>query len=683
MTHKKYLAVCIAAASMGITSLQVVAEETVQNDKVTVVGQESKGLAQPLEVEAQVSKVGAPIEELPYSVAVIDQDFIQSTGAKNIQDALLYTSGVNAGNFGIDTRIDSAMVRGADPLKYLDGLRSHYSHYNNVRPSIFALEQVEVLKGPSSVLYGQSTVGGLVNAVSKRPKEEQQGEFWAQVGSFDRKQLAADWTGAVDDEGKVLVRFVGLARDSGTQVDYADDDELLFMPSVTWRITDKTQITAIANYQKREGAVNAMFLPQQGTLDAHPLGFIDPSRFVGEPDWDKYDREQKALTLEFEHAFNESWRLKSVARYVDANTETREIFTAAPWGATANASGDIVRRATMSDRSTEGFSIDTRVNGNFKIADTEHKLTLGIDHQDITTDEWNKYSQFTSSINLFNPVYGSLPVIDPSDITDPDAVTTKQLGVYVADHIKIGNNIISTALRHDRADTNGSVKSALSKHLGYMYQFDSGISPYVSYSESFEPNTDSDGAGGILEPTEGEQMEYGVKYLSPDSSTSVTLAYFEIEETGRVSSGSTPGGLAQSNAEIDGWELEARKNWDRFSVLFNYSDLNTKDENGPRIPYLSERQASLWSHYQFPSNWKAGFGVRYTGDTVGWGGTGPAVPGVTLLDAMVGYETGDWEFTADVKNLTNKTYVAWCRSAGTDCGYGEKLNATLNARYKF
>ncbi|OMH33661.1 TonB-dependent siderophore receptor [Motiliproteus sp. MSK22-1] len=686
MFRHSYMVACIASASLGTSIVQAAksdTEKTLEVDKVTVIGNETEKKIPPLGAPATISKNGVAIEELPYSVSVVDESFIQQTGAKNIQDALLYTSGVYAGAFGIDTRVDSTKVRGVDPVKYVDGLRSHYGYYNNVRPNIYSLKQIEVMKGPSSVLFGQGSVGGIVNAVSKRPEEEESGEIWLQAGSFNRKQLAADWTGALDAEGKYLFRFIGLTRDSGTQVNHVDDDETVFNPSFSWRASDNTEMTFIYNYQKREGGITAQFLPTQGTLMTGPLGQLGPSTYIGEPGWDAYDRKQSALTTELKHRLNDTWSLAAVARYVDAETNTREHW--ANIGVAPDAEGNIGRTIHTNNKSTQGLNWDARLLGQFDVGVTSHRLLLGIDRQDIEIDDWNTFYGAGTPINAYQPVYGNVAAV--SAAMDKPSVTTEQLGFYIADHINWGPVVLSMAARHDTVKTiqSGSADKknrATTGHLGLMYQFNGGISPYASYSESFEANTGSDGQGGTLDPTEGEQVEFGIKYLSDDQSTAITLAHFDIEQLNRVTNGTTPGGLQQVGATIDGWELKARKNWDNLSVLFNYSAIDANDGNGGRLPYVAEHQTSVWGSYLLGNNWRAGLGVRRTGSNVGWGGS-PAIASVTLVDAMVGYEVGNWDFTLDVKNLTDKTYISWCRSSGADCGYGEKLNATLNARYKF
>ncbi|KKL74291.1 hypothetical protein LCGC14_2066330, partial [marine sediment metagenome] len=197
------------------------------------------------------------VEDTPFSISIIDRDFMNDTGAKTIQDALLYSSGVYSGAYGVDTRGDFANIRGIDPSLYLDGLRQVYGSYNSVRTNIYALESIEVLKGPSSVLYGQGELGGIVNSVSKLPKDEQQGEIWAQYGSFNRKQVAFDITGAATEDGTLLYRVVGLQRDSETQVDHVDDDGFLIAPSLTWKPTEDTDFTLLFNRQRNTGQVLA------------------------------------------------------------------------------------------------------------------------------------------------------------------------------------------------------------------------------------------------------------------------------------------------------------------------------------------------------------------------------------------------------------------------------------------
>jgi iron complex outermembrane receptor protein len=253
--------------------------------------------------------------------------------------------------------------------------------------------------------------------------------------------------------------------------------------------------------------------------------------------------------------------------------------------------------------------------------------------------------------------------------------------------------VVSTALRHDdatttRIDIDGSESDATDKvtsgRLGLMYRFESGVSPYVSYSTAFVPNLGTGASTGLLDPTTGKQKEAGVKYLSPQNDLSINFAWFDIEQEKRVvTSVSQPQGVTQTGATVDGWELEVKKIWDRFELLANYTDISAKDDStGYRLSALAETLASAWGKYSFENGIRTGLGVRYTSDNVGANG-GPLVPSVTLVDAMVGYTYASWDFSVEGKNLSDKTYVSWCRYDGGDCGYGERRVITGNVRYKF
>ncbi|ARU59158.1 iron(III) compound receptor [Oleiphilus messinensis] len=640
---------------------------------------------------SQSFKQGLSVHETPASISVVNQQFIRDTGAKNIQDALLYTSGVYAGNFGFDTRGDWKYVRGLNASDYLDGLRSIYGSYNSVRTNVYSLEHIEVLKGPSSSLYGQSDLGGIVNGVSKLPKPEAQGEIWAQVGSHERKQLATDITGPVTDDGKWLFRLVALGRDSGTQVDHVDDDGYVLAPSITWKPQNGTEITLLLNRQENKGQVSAQFLPSRGTIDPAPRGRIPTNTFVGEPGWDRYDRERTEVTLFVDQKLAENWKVSGVLRKSDSSAETREHWIDV--GVVPDDEGNATRTLYQVDRETDVLSFDVRAQGKFDIGITRHTLTVGIDRQDALWKEGNYFYGYGQggTINLYDPQYGNLNRAALANTFDRPDNEIVQTGIYIVDSMEIGNALVSAALRRDDSETTTIIAGAdnvksedkeITGRIGLMYRFDMGINPYISYAESFVPNLGTD-QGGSLDPTTGEQKEIGVKYLSPNKDLSASLAWFDIEEEKRVVPDSRPDSVRQIGATVEGWELEVKKRWDQAELLATYTDLKAEEgETGTRLPYVAEKQASIWGKYDFTNGIRVGLGARYNGDNVGFGG-GPLVSSATLYDAMLGYSLGDWDFGVDAKNLTDKTYVSWCRSAGTDCGYGERRMITGNVKYLF
>ncbi|XQU70949.1 hypothetical protein OJJOAM_003738 [Cupriavidus sp. H18C1] len=179
---------------------------------------------------------------------MITRDRIEAQGAQSVQQAMGYTAGVHAGLYGNDNRGDWGRFRGTDFTQYQDGLLNAVGFYNNVRPDVYALERIDILRGPSSMLFGQGAVGGILNLVSKRPQAEAAREIGVQFGNNNRKQVQADLTGPLDADGKWLYRLVALARDSDTHVDFAQDNRYLIAPSLTYRPNSDTSFYAAGEF---------------------------------------------------------------------------------------------------------------------------------------------------------------------------------------------------------------------------------------------------------------------------------------------------------------------------------------------------------------------------------------------------------------------------------------------------
>jgi len=274
------------------------------------------------------TKTDTPIVETPQSISVITADRIRDQGSLTIQDSLRYVAGMRGEAYGLDSRGDFALIRGVAPTLFLDGLQQSVGFYTNSRTDPFTLERVEVIKGPSSMLYGQSSVGGLLNFVSKRPQAEQKSELQLQYGSFDRKQIAFDSTGPLDEDGTLLYRVVAIQRDSQTQVDHTKDNRLVFMPSLTWRPNEQFEWTLMANVQKDDSGTTSSFLPHRGTVLSAPYGEIGSERFVSEPGFDEYDAEQKALTSQMAWRVDDTWTLRQNLRWQKSKVSYQTMYGA-------------------------------------------------------------------------------------------------------------------------------------------------------------------------------------------------------------------------------------------------------------------------------------------------------------------------------------------------------------------
>lgn len=694
-----FVMTALACASMGTSTHAgaATASDPADAQMLPTVTVKGTANADPLITQARPASVGkgnASVQDTPFAISVVDVEQIRETGAKNVQDALLYSAGVYAGRYGFDTRGDWAAARGLATATYQDGLRRIYGFYNNVRPEIYSLERAEVLKGPASVLYGQAELGGIVNTVTKRPRKNASKEVEVLGGSYNRKQIAADLTGPVDGEGTWLYRLVTLGRDSDTQVDYVNDDARLFMPSLSWHPSADTSITLQYTYQENKTKVSSQFLPQKGTLSPAPLGQIPSSRFAGEPNWDRFNTKLSELSIFAEQKLSPVWKLVANVRQSNSAGITREIYTRV--GVIPDDAGNTTRTVHTADRKTDVLAGDLRLEGGFKLGPTKHSVAFGVDYQDAFWEEYNYHSGvLPGTFNVYNPVYAGF--VDETALSWSDRPDNKivQTGIYLMDHIDWGPWILSGALRYDDNKNTilniGSTPDSAVKNtkttgrLGLMYRLENGVSPYVSYSEAFVPNLGTDGtsSASFLKPTTGKQKEAGVKYLAGSGNTSAAFAWFDIQETNRVVQGATPGGLEQVGAVTEGWEAELRQRIGALELMVNYMNIDAiNDATGARLSSIAEKTGSVWGQYRFGNGWRVGLGSRYIGNVTGANNL-PVVPSVTLYDAMIGYSVGQLDFRFAVKNLTDKEYISWCRGQNLDCGYGERLNAMLTAEYGF
>jgi len=634
------------------------------------------------------TKTDAPLAETPQAVTVVTRDQIVDQGATNLQDALTYAAGVRSDAYGLDARTDSFRVRGAYPDVYLDGLRQAYGYYTSTtRTEPYTLERLEVLRGPSGMLFGSGTAAGIVNMVSKRPLQEAQREVGVQLGSWNRRQLQADLTGPLTADGQWSYRLIAVAREADTQVDFVPDDRRLIAPSLTWRPNAATSLTLQGLYQKDKSGTTSQFFPWEGTLLPNPNGRLPTSRFIGEPG-DYYDSERKTFGWLFEHKFNENFTFRQNFRHAQNENDNSyhwgDAFTIpGGWGADPVGKRRLSRFLDSSLTRNRIDTLDNHLESHFDTGALKHTLLVGADYQRHRENVWAGISM--SEIDAYAPIYGNR--LEPERTARP-RTTQRATGVYLQDQIKLGNWNFIAGLRHDRvvAGSEGSKDardSATSKRFGVLYAFSSGWSPYVSYAESFTPQSPRDGR--VFSPLRGEQWEAGVKYESAGRGLAFNAAVYDLREKNQIAQ-PIPNVYTQlGETKTRGVELEAKgsitPNLD-ITAHYNYTDLD------PQLEGLPRHQAAVWAKYRFAiagvPGFSAGAGVRYMSSfrDVSFGGYGPRIPSATLLDLVFAYETANWRYALNINNATDKEYFSTCLARG-DCWWGARRNIVASATYRF
>lgn len=645
------------------------------------------------------TKTDTPLKETPASVSVVTADQVKDQGATSVQESLRYTPGVTADPYGPDSRGDFSLIRGVDPTVYLDGTRfvNPGAYYNYPKVDPYTLERIEVLRGPASVLYGGSTIGGLVNMVSKRPQPFDLHEIGVQYGSFNRKQVQTDHTGKLTADGQFLYRFIGIVRDSDTQTDYVKDDRKTVMPSITWRPDNNTDWTVSTVYQKDESGSTTAFLPWSGTIFSNPNGQIPVNRFAGYPDFEQYDTETKSVSSMFEHRFGDAVKVRQNMRYARVDG----IYNSAYPNNYSNPSNpylDPAQRTVgryiyskISHKDT--FNADNNAEIKFESGPLKHDVLLGFDYRYEKDAGETGFGYDGTPFDLYSPTYTS---VTAPTLTPYATSRQRQWGFYAQDQMKLDRWIVTAGIRRDAVTSNfdGQEKQedyATTKRLGLMYELPFGLNPYVSYSESFNPIFGAGTCATFCKPQQGQQYEAGFKY-SQAKDLAINGAVFDITERNRTSS--DPGNpfvyIQTGKVRIRGAELEVLATVAHdIDLIGSYTYLDTEvlegDNAGKHIASVPQQQASLWAKYRFAMFGMRGFsvggGVRYVGKS--WDGSDNIVtPAYTLFDAMAAWENETWRFQINGTNLADKVYLTTCLDRG-DCFYGSRRTVMAQLTYKF
>lgn len=684
-----------------VAAMPALAQEVIELEQITIEGQSSDGFFGETVAtnSGTIMKTGDPIAETPRSVSVITEQQIQQRGARTVEDALKYTAGVTAGQWGLDARSDWSLVRGFSPTTLHDGLPARYGYYNDTTPEPFMLNSVSVLRGPASGLYGSGSVGGVVNTTSKTAAQDAPNLWQLQVGSFDRVQGALDVSGDLNESGTLRYRFVGVARDSKTQVDYSQDDVLALAPSITWRPSEDTELTILGNYQDADRSPLIQFASLYGTLlPATGFGngtFLPNSLFVGEPGFDKFESEQRSITTMFKHRFNPVWSMNANFRYLEGEAEYQHAWWAFDNIGTGryNPDGTINRTFYRAENELKTLALDTYATAEYTLGEVQMRTILGASYSRGTYDSDFGYGVQVAPIDPFNPVYTGF---NPITVTDTPGTSVDEWGVYAQNRATFDRWIFDFGLRYGGIETgtsNGSFGATTaaakdSKWTGnaaIMYLFDNGLAPYVSYATSFQQDAiGADVNGNAFDPTEGEQIELGVKYQPAGTATLLSAAVFDLTKSNLlVADPVNPGFQIQTGeASSRGFEFEAYHSFGEVSVQAAYTYLDTENAAGFEIAQVPEHAASLWLNYAPKGlpGWQFGGGVRYNG--AAWDGVGiQETPAYTLFDTAIAYEQDNWRLALNVSNLTDERYVTTCQSGS--CYFGEGRNVALTLTSNF
>ncbi|WP_108367075.1 TonB-dependent siderophore receptor [Enterobacter hormaechei] len=691
-------------ALAGAVTLALQTQAFAEEPTIVVTGTE-QGSALPAWTNS-ATKSAVAESKTPQVINTIAAKEIEQRHASSVNEILRYAPGVSTEVRGSTSYMSEYKIRGFNvDQEFYNGLQLPYNVTGNTKARIdpLLIESVDILKGPSSVLYGGGSPGGLVNIQSKKPQKEAKTELGFNTGNRNLKEGYLDSTGQIANSDWNY-RLLGKATESDEQAHTTRYENYLVAPSVTWQPDDKTRLTI---------DVLAQNTPSLTPSDPMPLSYLrskyaDRRDYAGD-EWSGFKQRQWMLGYSFEHEFDSGWGFNQKARYFDVDTHQRSAYSTG----TGSEVYQLNRFAYTTDEDLQSFNIDNQVTRTVALGDWQHHLLAGFDYQKLNSHFHYRYASSTPGIDMRNPDHSQ---IDNDalglETAQKNRLGYQQNGYYLQDQIAFGGLNVLASLRFDdyRSVTTNYLQNGdkawvsqdrLTKRLGALYAFENGLSPFISYSEGFAPvSPQGTLTAKDVKPTTSKQVEGGVKYLLAEYATTFTASVFNIRQKNVVTS--DPGFLnyrQTGEVESKGAELSAiSRPTDNLTLIANYAythAINTEDDKyqGKRPTQVPENAFNLWGDYTFDSTplrgLTLGAGARYTGPMeISPANDAGKQGGTTQYDLAASYRMGELApslegltLKASAQNVTNKETLT-CYDA-TNCWIGRDRTFQVGASYSF
>jgi catecholate siderophore receptor len=639
------------------------------------------------------------LRDVPQSVTVINRVVMDSQAAVTLKDALRNVPGITlssgeGGNIG-----DNINIRGysARTDLFLDGFRDR-GHYAR---ETFFLEAVEVLKGPSSMLFGRGSTGGVINQVSKQAELRDFTNITAAAGTDDYYRTTLDFNQQLSSGAALRIAALGHKEDATR--DIVEGERYGVAPSLRIGIGSDTQLSFSGIHQRAEDVPDygLPFTPD-GTAEtpARPVD-VDMNQFYGFTD-DFFDQDVDAANLRIEHKFSEALSVRNLTQY--SSMYTHAAPTVFP-GVTDTTTGRDRRERKQED---ESYYNQTDLVAKFETGGLNHTLVTGFeagrDNFDRQAYDWTG----EPTQDLANPVYGPMPdtVVRTLAATRSDN-SAETLALYVNETLELTkawklvagvrrdeyqasaktiDNATGEVTEVERTDRMTSVRG------GVLFQPARSQSYYLSYGTSFNPSAETltiSAANATLEPEENRSFEAGAKWELAEGKLAITTALFRVEKTNARSIDPLTGlTRLDGNTRVDGLELSASgqllPNWQIFAgytwldgeILELTETAGVRDGN--ELPNTPEHSASLWTVYGFGDGFEVGGGVVTAGKRYLNTANSALVDSYTRFDATLGYRFENYDLRLNLLNLTDEEYFESASSARATPAKGRSAIASLN-----
>ena len=678
----------------------------------------------PPGVSSSGTKTATAILDTPMAIQVVPRDVIDDRQERTSLDAVKNLSGVQPSTYQF---YDQFLIRGFDSgygTTFRNGLQLRGI---NEAVNMAFVDRIEVVKGPSSMLYGRIEPGGFVNIVTRQPQAEAAYNVDVQGGSWGLKRVTADATGKISDDGSLLYRVTGDFDKADSWVDFAHRDNKAVAATLAWRPNERFDASLqLEHYDYKTTWLDAG-IPAVGNRPANvPRNFsiLFPESWSNYP----YTAKRTLAAFEWSYRFNDAWKLTNRFHYVNSREDQQGVY--ATWwefDGTNTIPGIQFTHTVDWTRETYGTNLD--LTGEVHTGTLKHTLLLGVDWASFRDDTLGSTGDIPGAapFDIFHPTYPSY-LVQLRQLAAADATNvgwrdrSRDAGAYVQDQVDVGERWkVLVGGRYDQATdayadvygergascyptctgypiANYATDRAFSPHAGVLYKLSNSASIYASYSKSFGSANGRDNLGNAMKPQIGTQYEIGIKTnllneLVTTSATLFTLTKSNITEYDPASFFPKTVGEARSR----GLELDvAGQVTSHVSLIGSYTydqAIITKDPYngnlGHRLSGVAPQVLSVWAKYESSRSgsqgWSAGLGSYFSAQRQGDDGNTWQLPGYGRLDGMVGYRMalGRTRISAqlNVNNVLDRVYFDRGGSGVSAYGAPRTYIASLRAAF--
>ncbi|PPD48681.1 MAG: TonB-dependent siderophore receptor [Methylobacter sp.] len=691
VTLEKATQVAPAATPSNQTTLQTV--------KVTGAAEyaadDSRNTDYAVPSASSAGRTDTPIMETPMAIQVVPKAVIHDQQAIQVGDAIKNVSGVFQGqSFG--GFAETFLIRGFSTNfnNYLDGFRWPAS-----RLTLANAERVEVVKGAAANLYGRIEPGGMINIVTKRPQATPYYALEQQFGSYDLYRTTADATGALNKDGSLLYRLNIESLNKNSFRDFVFTDRVFIAPSLTWLISDRTQLDLDFMYSDEDTQEDYGVVAS--ALTRRPAN-IPISRYLNEPSTDKSNTTLYNTAVTLSHAFNDDWKVKARFNYLNRNTVDPQIYGVF-WDDNPSSPtyGDMTRDAYGSFAESQTYYGNVNLTGHFETYGVKHKTLVGWEHYSGDSTLHTQSDPINwggSTINIFHPVY------QPTDYSKlpnhyQDGSGSNSNGVYFQDQITLFDQLhILGGGRYDwiadvasgfdepsaevaYANRKTTNDEGFSPRVGVLYQPWHWLSLYGNYVESMgSANGATDINNKRLDPIMGEQYEAGFKTAFFDDRLISSVAFYQLTKKNMaVGVPGKPYSEAIGEARSQGVEIDiSGQVTEGLSLIgsYAYTDavvLRADFNEGKQLWNVPRNAGSLWAKYDLQQaalrGLSVGAGAYFQDTKQGDNANTFQLPGWGRIDALVKYSLPiaktKTTLQFNIENLLDHQYYMASQAFGT------------------